>query len=341
MSGWIAFGLKLWDTVSQHCGDYVPNLGRLRAANRAREAGLVEAAKQSILVNVDKFRTGEWEFDLHRGELIKREALKNPAPVVDPQLSHVDRLAIAHQRELSRKATNVLSVIKLADDEVRADDEDKKVSAEPIDEDWFARWKRGAEEVSQLDLQRIWAAMLVGEIKQPGSNHLRTVQLLQTLTLADLKTIQHVMCFVIAGQFLCRDLECLRQVGVLFGQLADLEEIGVLGPIDPSGGREWKLTPKLVGEAPILLRFAGSHFLHVAPPTAETNVKVPSIFLTRAGCDLFKIGKFQDPPRLYMDRVAKLIGKNFRPKLFEQLVSSDKYTSVLVEDYFPDVYAAG
>jgi hypothetical protein len=332
-----AIGEKLWGLLSQHC-DFIPHLARVRAGIKAREAGMIEAAKLTISTNADRFRSREWEFDFEKGELVKRSA--DEIAAFDPEISHADRVDHTHQRELARKAANLISVAKMADDEVREGDENAKVTSEPVDEDWFVKWKQGAEEVSQPDLQRIWAAMLVGEIKQPGSNHLRTVQLLQCLTAADLKTIQHVMSFVISGQFLCRDLACLRQAGVSFGKLADLEELGVLGPIDPSGGREWKLTTKLVGQAPILLRFAGSHFLHVAPPNAETNVKVPSIFLTRVGCDLFKIGKFEDPPRYYMDTVANLIGRDFRPRLFEQMIESGKLTSVVVQDYFPDVYAA-
>jgi uncharacterized repeat protein (TIGR03899 family) len=56
------------------------------------------------------------------------------------------------------------------------------VSEEPVDEDWTTRFFNYAEDISNEEMQEIWARILAGEIKQPKSYSLRTLDILRNLS---------------------------------------------------------------------------------------------------------------------------------------------------------------
>ena len=56
------------------------------------------------------------------------------------------------------------------------------VSEEPVDEDWTARFFNYAEDISNEEMQELWARILAGEIKQPNSYSLRTLDILRNLS---------------------------------------------------------------------------------------------------------------------------------------------------------------
>ncbi len=56
------------------------------------------------------------------------------------------------------------------------------VSEEPVDEDWTNRFFNYAENISNEEMQEIWARILAGEIKQPKSYSLRTLDVLRNLS---------------------------------------------------------------------------------------------------------------------------------------------------------------
>lgn len=59
---------------------------------------------------------------------------------------------------------------------------EQNVSNEPVDEDWTSRFFNYAEDISNEEMQEIWARILAGEIKQPKSYSLRTLDILRNLS---------------------------------------------------------------------------------------------------------------------------------------------------------------
>lgn len=57
-----------------------------------------------------------------------------------------------------------------------------EVNAEPVDPDWAARFVTRAKEVSQEDMQAMWAEVLAREVARPGSFSLATLDVLANLT---------------------------------------------------------------------------------------------------------------------------------------------------------------
>ncbi|MBA6421117.1 DUF2806 domain-containing protein [Pseudomonas sp. 5Ae-yellow] len=56
-----------------------------------------------------------------------------------------------------------------------------EVSDKPVDKDWILQYLNRAQDVSDSDMQLIWARILAGEVASPGSYSKRTLQSLETL----------------------------------------------------------------------------------------------------------------------------------------------------------------
>jgi hypothetical protein len=59
------------------------------------------------------------------------------------------------------------------------------VSEEPVDEDWVFQFFNYSQDVSNEEMQLIWARLLAGEIEKPGSFSHRTLQLVRVLSQSD------------------------------------------------------------------------------------------------------------------------------------------------------------
>src|SRR5690606_25427708 len=59
---------------------------------------------------------------------------------------------------------------------------EQSVTDEPLDEDWKTRFFNIAEDISNEEMQSLWGKILAGEIKQPKSYSLRTLELLKNLS---------------------------------------------------------------------------------------------------------------------------------------------------------------
>jgi hypothetical protein len=201
-----------------------------------------------------------------------------------------------------RKALNTTAAINFAADELESTP-DTPISDEPVDHDWFIRWRQGAEEVGKVEMQRLWGKLLARETRAPGEFSLQTLGVLRSLSPADAQLIGRLMPFVINSRAVLNDLDCLEKNGLNFDALVLLEGLGTIPTIQPFTSREykWGVHPKLRAAA---LDFPGEMGLLVFARDGEDAVKIPDLGLTRVGRDLMKLGEFTDPPMTYIQKAA-------------------------------------
>lgn len=105
---------------------------------------------------------------------------------------------------------------------------DEAVSDEKVNDEWLNRFNAIIEEVSDDTMQNVWALILSGEIKQPKSFSLRTLDVVKNMTKeeADL--------YVKAMQFICLDNFILTggEYGVSLDDVIKLIDMGVMSPDD-------------------------------------------------------------------------------------------------------------
>lgn len=92
------------------------------------------------------------------------------------------------------KQTNIESVLGKAYDELK-DAED--CSSEPVNDDWILRFFKKIEDVSDNDMQLLWAKILADEIKQPKSFSLRTLEVVSNLTHTEAMSFLNLAKFVV------------------------------------------------------------------------------------------------------------------------------------------------
>jgi len=78
-----------------------------------------------------------------------------------------------------RKQSIIENIIELAVEQIKQDSE---VNSEKVDSDWITRFFNLAEDISNEEMQKLWGKILSGEVKQPGSFSLRTLELLKNIT---------------------------------------------------------------------------------------------------------------------------------------------------------------
>lgn len=93
------------------------------------------------------------------------------------------------------KQKNIESVIDHAYEQLK---DEADVPNNPVDPDWINRFFNSVAEVSSEDMQRIWGKILAGEVKQPGSFSLRTLQVIKNINKKEALLFEKIAPFVIS-----------------------------------------------------------------------------------------------------------------------------------------------
>ena len=126
------------------------------------------------------------------------------------------------------KQRNIESVIGKSYTEL---EDEEMISEEPVEQDWILRFFSYAEEVSDEDMQALWASILAGEIKKPKSYSLRTLNTLRNLSKEEALTFNKLQPLILSRRskrFVVSNLNTLEKYGVTYEDLLRLEECGLL-----------------------------------------------------------------------------------------------------------------
>ncbi len=92
-----------------------------------------------------------------------------------------------------RRQNNIDSVVEAASVEMKG----KKVSEEPVGDDWATRFFGYVQDVSEEDMQAIWAKILAREIEKPNSFSIRLLNLMSMLSRREAEVIGNMAQFVV------------------------------------------------------------------------------------------------------------------------------------------------
>ncbi len=93
-----------------------------------------------------------------------------------------------------KKQMNLEKVIAVAAEELK---NEQTVTDEPLDEDWITRFFKNAADISDEEMQSLWGKILAGEIKQPKTYSLRTLELVKNLTKEEARVFEKVANFAV------------------------------------------------------------------------------------------------------------------------------------------------
>lgn len=196
---------KLIDVVSEAIGTlYEPRqiVRKAKAEAKAQSIVAMEQAKTKAIIEGDAKKAQY--LDAINERLIKKE---------------------------KRRQKNIEEVVSTAGEILEAE---KDISNEPMNPDWVTRFFDIVQDVSDNEMQLLWGRILAGEIKQPQSYSLRTLETLRNMTKEEAELFQKVAQFVLIQReaFIFSSNDVLDRFGIKYSDLARLIEIGLLQPGD-------------------------------------------------------------------------------------------------------------
>lgn len=127
------------------------------------------------------------------------------------------------------KAGNFLSIAK------KADEEHSKMphnnSKTTYDFDWFVRFYETVGNVSDEEMQLMWAKILAGEVNKPNSFSLGTLDVMRNLDKQDAELFAKICKHCIQsseGLYLPNYDNFLKNAGITFSEILRLDEIGLV-----------------------------------------------------------------------------------------------------------------
>ena len=95
----------------------------------------------------------------------------------------------------AKKQRNIENIIQRAAQDLSSVEE---VSADPVDEDWIARFFSISEDISTEQMQQLWGRILAGEVSKPKSFSLRTLDVLKNITKNEADVVEKVALAVLS-----------------------------------------------------------------------------------------------------------------------------------------------
>lgn len=92
-----------------------------------------------------------------------------------------------------RKQTNIETVLYNAYIDL---ENEPPVTDDPIDPDWLIRFFNSVEDISNEQMQYLWGKILAGEIKQPNSFSMRTLNILKNLTQSEAELFMRISPYI-------------------------------------------------------------------------------------------------------------------------------------------------
>lgn len=222
---------------------------------------------------------------------------------IEPTLNLAELASSVASNDFSdaiRKETNIAKAILNAEDILK--DDQQEPSEELIEDDWLYSWRDYAGKVSSSELQDLWGRILAGEVKQPGSYSMRTLEFLKGLSKSEAILISKVARFVVIGRVFRNKDKFLEAEGVNFNRLMFLQDIGVMSGVEAAGlsttigsATENRFYRAIVANNKVLL---------IQHEDKNKKLKIPVYLLTQVGAEVLKLASF-DVNQEYLTSIAE------------------------------------
>ena len=264
------------------------------------------------------------------GEAAVRLALppganQEEAAIIPPSPNDTSSFLSSVQKEVAlrdlKRSLNIRKIAILAEEEAENVGDDE-ISDEPIDADWLARWRDNAQDVSSEDLQRLWARILSGELKRPGSYSIHTIDLLRRVSKGDAEIISNIAKYQIKNFIFKADTH-FERAGITLDTLLELDELGIVSGVQGLGALETSMKSQVPNRFMCVLASINKALL-ITGDDHNANLAIPVYTITRMGREIMSLGSFEadeDYLRIVTDYVK---GKGFTVKLCDWRPLNDR-----------------
>lgn len=243
--------------------------------------------------------------------------------ILDGDIERVQYLETINERLVAKeikRQKNIENVVAVAGKVLQAEE---TVSEESVNPDWATRFFDIAQDVSDEEMLNLWGQILAGEIKQPQSYSLRTLEILRNMTKEEAEIFQKISQFALlqGNAFLYAHDDVLENFGITYSYIAKLIEIGLLqsGDFVTQNYFSEKTSDKIQGI------IYGNLVILVNQKANAQNISFPIRNFTTPGRELLKLVNIK-PNMEYMQELAKAIKKDDAEVGYAEVISWDDGT---------------
>jgi len=263
---------KLVEVVSSAIGTiYRPKSIRREAEARAYEVKALAKAQAEAVVQTQAI------------ELQAKQDRIATLSAQNPELAER-----ARQRLLAREIEGQVNVENVVEHAVAA--LPPAVSDEPVSSDWRRKFFQEAENICEVDMQALWGKVLAGEIAQPGTFGLRTLETLKQLSRAEAELFRQICGLAMTGGTVFlpgHDINtALKPFGFSFDAILQLRDAGLLlhgDGLHQSFPLPTDIPPRPEGHKVVLVN--NGRFVQISGP-ALAGIQLPVLIFTQAGREL-------------------------------------------------------
>lgn len=224
------------------------------------------------------------------------DAMRNAADM--PVMYNQDGVAINtedFQRLMQRAGTRLAlqetikqhNIESVVDNAYEILEKEEVCSEEPIEQGWINRFFDSVADVADEDLQKLWGQVLAGEIKQPKSYSLRTLETLKNLSKHEAELFELVAPCITKNSgrlFLTSNNEILNKYGIYFGNILSLNECGLI-----NSDSMVSFNPQVSDSVPTAIINQSKLLLINGLNADPTKISFGVFGLTRAGEEIYSI----------------------------------------------------
>lgn len=298
-------------------------VGKARTTAKIHEILAITQAEKSV----EAIRNGTHFYDSDSAKLIEYSGVTGLSDERNVQGEETEFLPLRSLKRLGsnvienelRKEINVAKSITFAYEELAEEDPD--ASANPIEDDWLNRWRTGASEVSDDEMQALWGKVLAGELKDNGTYSYRTIEYLKTLSKVDAHKVKELAGYVWEGDYIPFETKFFEENVHNFAYFLEFEETNILLGVSSGGLQYSKLVNIGESEAQIII-CSNNMVLDIKAEGDSKPITFKCYKLSNVGRELVKLAN--QPTLLeYAVSYAEFLGPRVKALTLGEIVKRD------------------
>lgn len=159
------------------------------------------------------------------------------------------------------------------------------VSEKGIDQDWSTRFFEKARNVSHQDMQKVWSKILAGEINEPGSFSLRTLETLSNLSQEEAELFRRFSPYVVNIGIVLLHHNQVTTKGfnseLNYKNLIMLQDAGLLTPKE-----HLEVVKNFEGNQRFYFQYPHGKLIFINPQSEAKSIVIKILKLTTPGAEL-------------------------------------------------------
>ena len=203
----------------------------------------------------------------------------------------LDAASLLSQAGLAESVREVRRALTLRHIAVLAEEEGRRLPRERlqqtgVDPDWLVRWQDAAAGCVSIELKRLWARLLAGEVVRPGTYSVRTLEFLRLVSRRDLEMVSLCARFAFDG-FIYRQPGRYFSATLHLPLFETLEELGLLRGV--YGRPETWLLTSATGDRFRAILPCQHRAIFIERGAGQDDLRFPVYRLTRFGREVLSL----------------------------------------------------